>query len=62
MKIDNNLPILTENLKYRHSQSWQKPERAKEDILDIYSIRIIGIIILLEFTKSLLIDSKLIMR
>jgi hypothetical protein len=29
---------LTENPKHHHSQSGQKPEREKEDILDIYSI------------------------
>ena len=37
-KIDNNLPILIEKLKYRHLQSREKRERDKLGILDFYSI------------------------
>ena len=37
-KTDNNLPILTEKLKYRHSQSRQKRERDRLGILGVYSI------------------------
>ena len=44
-RIGNNRLDVTENLKYHHSPSGQKPERVKGDILDTLSIYLVLIII-----------------